>query len=101
MANEDNIVDVRYPLVQGVTKDGTPVKMRVNEEGELVSIEGSGYQAFNPETEEIQAVTGRGEIRGLSTDTKPQDVPLYTFFLEIDTGNLYYYNHEGEWVLFD
>lgn len=29
------------------------------------------------------------DIRGLSTDTKPTDKPVGSFFLEIDTGDLY------------
>ena len=32
---------------------------------------------------------------GLSTDTKPSDVPVNTYFLENDTGDLYYYTGES------
>ena len=31
------------------------------------------------------------EYSGLSTDTKPSDVPVNTLFLELDTGDFYYF----------
>ena len=41
------------------------------------------------------AVTLNGanaDYLGESTDTKPEDVPVNTLFLELDTGDFYYYN---------
>jgi hypothetical protein len=34
----------------------------------------------------------RADYVGLSTDTKPADVPVNTLFLELDTGDFYYYD---------
>lgn len=34
----------------------------------------------------------RADYVGLSTDTKPVDVPVNTLFLELDTGDFYYYD---------
>lgn len=34
----------------------------------------------------------RADYVGLSSDTKPEDVPVNTLFLELDTGDFYYYN---------
>lgn len=38
------------------------------------------------------------EYRGLSTDTKPNNVALYSTFLEMDTSNVFYYNGTS-WVV--
>lgn len=39
------------------------------------------------------------ELRGLSTDTKPTtSIPNGTSFLEIDTGEIYYFDGE-QWIL--
>lgn len=43
--------------------------------------------------------TKHNEIKGLSTLTKPLDVDDLTTYLEMDTGNMYYF-HEGNWYLF-
>lgn len=43
--------------------------------------------------------TKHNEIKGLSTLTKPLDVDDLTTYLEMDTGNMYYF-HEGNWHLF-
>ncbi len=32
------------------------------------------------------------EYSGLSSDTKPSDVPANTLFLELDTGDFYYFD---------
>lgn len=37
-------------------------------------------------------------LAGLSTDTKPLDVAENTIFLELDTGNFYYFDGE-EWQM--
>lgn len=34
------------------------------------------------------------ELKGLSTDTKPTDVGVNSLFLELDTGDFYYYTGE-------
>lgn len=34
---------------------------------------------------------GRCDLIGLSTDTKPTNVDANSMFLELDTGNLYYF----------
>ena len=34
----------------------------------------------------------RADYVGLSTDTKPTDALVNSLFLELDTGNFYYYN---------
>lgn len=36
------------------------------------------------------------DYRGVSTDTKPSNAPLYSIYLELDTGNFYYFTGE-EW----
>ena len=33
-----------------------------------------------------------GNLLGLSTDTKPTNVEINTLFLELDTGDFYYFN---------
>lgn len=38
------------------------------------------------------------DYKGESTDIKPVNVPVNTLFLELDTGDFYYYNGE-EWVI--
>jgi hypothetical protein len=45
------------------------------------------------------AVTLNGanaDYKGLSTDTKPTDASENALFLEVDTGDFYYY-HAGDW----
>ena len=37
------------------------------------------------------------DYMGLSTDTKPTNVPVNTLFLELDTGDFYYYDGT-EWA---
>ena len=37
------------------------------------------------------------DLLGLSTDTKPDDAFINSLFLELDTGNFYYFNGE-EWA---
>lgn len=32
------------------------------------------------------------ELKGLSTDTKPTNVGVNSLFLELDTGDVYYFN---------
>ena len=39
------------------------------------------------------------EYMGLSTDDKPENPTLYSLFLELDTGDLYYFDGE-DWALF-
>lgn len=39
------------------------------------------------------------EFRGLSTDTKPENVPENSVFMELDTGVGYYYS-EGSWKVY-
>lgn len=39
-------------------------------------------------------ITGGKNYRGVSTDTKPTHVPLYSLYLELDTGDFYYYTGE-------
>lgn len=34
----------------------------------------------------------RADYVGLSTDTKPTDAPVNSLFLELDTGDFYYYD---------
>lgn len=36
-------------------------------------------------------------LKGLSTDTKPTDVEINTLFLELDTGDFYYFDTDDEW----
>lgn len=38
------------------------------------------------------------EYHGLSTDTKPTDAPVNSMFMELDTGDEYYFS-DGEWCL--
>ena len=40
---------------------------------------------------------GRADYMGLSTDTKPTNVGANTLFLELDTGDFYYFDGE-EWL---
>lgn len=40
----------------------------------------------------ITYATRNQEITGLSTDTKPTNVMINTLFLELDTGDFYYYD---------
>jgi hypothetical protein len=42
-------------------------------------------------------VAGEYEFKGLSTDTKPTDCSINSIFLELDTGDFYYFNGE-EWA---
>lgn len=42
-------------------------------------------------------ITGGKNYRGVSTDTKPTHVPLYSLYLELDTGTFYYYSG-SEWL---
>lgn len=35
------------------------------------------------------------EFLGLSTDNKPTDVPVNSIFLELNTGDVYYYTGTG------
>ena len=35
---------------------------------------------------------GTEDYKGLSTDTKPNNAPVNSMFLELDTGDLYYYD---------
>ena len=35
-----------------------------------------------------------GEFKGLSTDEKPTDCGVNSLFLELDTGDFYYFNGE-------
>ena len=35
---------------------------------------------------------GREELKGVSGVTKPTDVPTYSLFLELDTGDMYYFD---------
>ena len=37
------------------------------------------------------------EYKGLSTDTKPTNAGVNSLFLELDTGEIYYFNGEA-WV---
>ena len=37
---------------------------------------------------------GEHEYKGLSTDSKPTDCGTNSVFLELDTGNFYYFNGE-------
>lgn len=39
---------------------------------------------------------GDHDYKGLSTDTKPTDAAVNSLFLELDTGDFYYYDGE-EW----
>lgn len=36
-------------------------------------------------------------LKGLSGDTKPTDVEINTLFLELDTGDFYYFDTDDEW----
>ena len=38
---------------------------------------------------------GEYEFKGLSTDTKPTDCMVNSLFLELDTGDVYYFNGES------
>ena len=42
---------------------------------------------------------GETSYRGLSTDSKPNNVPENSVFVELDTGVGYYYSN-GEWQVF-
>ena len=37
-----------------------------------------------------------GELRGLSTDTKPTDADNGCIFIEMDTGKIYFYDAENK-----
>lgn len=39
----------------------------------------------DPTTQEV-------ELKGLSTDTKPNDVGINSLFLELDTGKIFYFD---------
>ena len=41
--------------------------------------------------------TGEYEYKGLSTDTKPTNCAVNSIFLELDTGDFYYFTGE-EWA---
>ena len=61
----------------------------VSQNGSIVAINPDGSIAEN----------NVPEYRGLSTDTKPTaDVPLYSYFIEVDTDNIYYFDGT-EWVM--
>lgn len=36
-------------------------------------------------------------LKGLSGDTKPTDVEINTLFLELDTGDFYYFDTDDDW----
>ena len=36
-----------------------------------------------------------GNLLGLSSDDKPTDVPVNTLFMELDTGDFYYFTGEA------
>lgn len=38
----------------------------------------------------IKVTNSPNEYMGTSDETKPSDVPKYTLFLELDTGDIYY-----------
>lgn len=38
-----------------------------------------------------------GNLKGLSTDEKPTNVPINTIFLELDTQVFYYFDTDEEW----
>ena len=38
-----------------------------------------------------------GNLVGLSTDTKPETAEVNTLFLEVDTGDFYYFGADEEW----
>lgn len=40
----------------------------------------------------ISLTGAQNNLVGLSTDEKPQDALINTLFLELDTGNFYFYN---------
>lgn len=42
-------------------------------------------------------VNATTDYRGLSTDTKPTDADINALFLEVDTGDFYYYDG-SEWA---
>jgi len=44
-------------------------------------------------TSELES-RGSSNYMGLSTDTKPENVPVNTLFLELDTGDFYYFDGE-------
>lgn len=51
-------------------------------------------------TKQINNRFGIADYKGLSTDTKPTEtVGLNALFLELDTGDFYYFNG-AQWVLF-
>ena len=39
-----------------------------------------------------ETTSKHAEILGVSTDTKPTDVDINDMFIELDTGNAYYFN---------
>lgn len=55
-------------------------------------------ELFESGLAKIQTIQ-HNEIKGLSTLTKPLDVDNFTTYLEMDTGNRYYF-YEGNWHLF-
>lgn len=47
-------------------------------------------------TNNTNKANGEHEYKGLSTDTKPTSCAVNSLFLELDTGNFYYFDGE-EW----
>lgn len=45
-------------------------------------------------TNNINRQTGDAEYKGLSTDEKPTDCAVNSLFLELDTGDFYYFDGE-------
>ena len=37
------------------------------------------------------------ELKGMSTDTKPTDVGVNSLFLELDTGDFYFFDEDETW----
>lgn len=46
-------------------------------------------------TKNNYSMYGLDSVQGLSTDTKPTDVPENTLFLELDTNKFYYFANGG------
>lgn len=49
----------------------------------------------------IKVTNSPNEYMGTSDETKPSDVPKYTLFLELDTGDIYYSSTGPDQVVFD
>jgi len=99
-AGEEDLQDV-INAIENLQTNGETIQDIIDVLQGVLSVEQTErYVALDPDTDELIKKTD-GEIRGTSEDDKPDasEVDLYTLFLEMDTGNIYY-SDGTEWVVF-